>query len=138
MRISSEIKRDWLFNNSDQNYFPVFWANRDVRFLLLDVNSHLEKKPKEITDWTLGDRQKTMARYILSDGYDVPWKFICYHNTVGGYPLGSKTHPGAYGRGPLFTCEDYAKINEIDPSMNINPDNVEQVWLTELSKRIRK
>ncbi len=134
LRISSEIKRDWLFNNSDQNYFPVVWANGDVRFLLLDVNSYLEKKPKEITDWTLGDRQKTMARYILSDGYDVPWKFICYHNTVGGYPLGSGTYPGAYGRGPLFTREDYTKINEIDPNMNINPDNVEQVWLTEVAK----
>jgi len=48
------------------------------------------------------------------------------------------THPGAYARGPLYTREDYDKDNEmakiIDHNAVFNPDEVEQVWLTELAK----
>jgi hypothetical protein len=71
---------------------------------------------------------------MLYDGERSGWKFMFSHNTLGGYPLGSGLHPGAYGRGPLFTREDYERINQIDPSLNIDPDRVEQVWLTELAR----
>ncbi len=125
---------DWFFKNTDQTYFPVFWANGDIRFFLLDVNSYLLKKPVTIYDWTLGPGQKCMLESMLYDGHDSPWKFICYHNVLGGYPLGSQKVKGAYGRGPLFTREDYQRIHEIDPFLNIDPDRVEQIWLTELAQ----
>jgi hypothetical protein len=134
LRISSYDNADWFFPNRDQNYYPVFWGNGDIRFFILDVNSYLEGKPKEITDWTLGERQKELVMDMLFDGYGSAWKFICFHNTLGGYPLGSGKHPGAYGRGPLFTREDYEQINVIDPSLNIDPDRIQQVWLTETAQ----
>lgn len=124
----------WMFKNADQNYFPVFWANGDIRFYLLDVNSYLQTKPKTIYDWTLGSEQKGLLESMLYDGYGSPWKFICYHNVLGGYPLGSQKIAGAYGRGPLFTREDYERIREIDPSLNIDTERIEQIWLTELAR----
>jgi hypothetical protein len=134
IRLSSHRSEASFFRNLEQNYFPIFWADGDVRFLILDVNTYMKEKPDEISDWTLGEKQKLMAELVLSDGSEAPWKFICYHNTLGGYPLGPGIGPGAYGRGPLFTREDYERINEIDPGLNINPDMVEQVWLTEMAK----
>jgi len=134
LRISSFSNNDWFFDNLDQNYYPIFWANGDIRFFILDVNTYLERKPKEIYDWTLGHIQRDMVKDMLFDGIGAPWKFICYHNTLGGYPLGSGIYPGAYGRGPLFTREDYERINDINPTMNIDPERVEQVWLTELAQ----
>jgi len=125
---------DWVFKNKDQNYYPVLWANGDIRLYALDVNSYLKKKPKEIYDWTLGSQQKDLLESMIYDGERSAWKFMFFHNTVGGYSLGPGICPGAYGRGPLFTREDYERINDIDPSKNINPDEVEQVWLTELAK----
>ena len=125
---------DWLFKNHDQNYFPVFWGGGDIRFYVCDVNSYLQKKPQIITDWTLGPKQKDLVESMLYDGQGSPWKFICYHNVLGGYPLGSQKVAGAYGRGPLFTREDYQRIHEIDPTLNIDPDSVEQVWLTETAQ----
>ena len=125
---------DWLFNNTDQNYFPVFWANGDIRFFLLDVNSYLQTKPKTIYDWTLGPKQKDLIESMLYDGLGSPWKFICYHNVLGGYPLGSQKVVGAYGRGPLFSREDYQRIQEVDPALNIDLDRVEQIWLTESAR----
>jgi hypothetical protein len=71
---------------------------------------------------------------MLYDGLDSPWKFICFHNVLGGYPLGSQKVVGAYGRGPLFTREDYQRIHEIDPTLNIDLDRVEQIWLTERAR----
>lgn len=125
---------DWLFKNADQNYFPIFWGDGDIRFYLLDVNSHLLEKPKTIYDWTLGPKQKDLVESMLYDGHSSPWKFICFHNVLGGYPLGSQKVVGAYGRGPLFTREDYQSIHEIDPTLNIDLDRVEQIWLTEKAR----
>jgi len=125
---------DWLFKNADQNYFPVLWGDGDIRFYLLDVNSCLQKKPATIYDWTLGPKQKDLVESMLYDGHSSPWKFICYHNVLGGYPLGSQKVAGAYGRGPLFTREDYQRIHEIDPTLNIDLDRVEQIWLTERAR----
>lgn len=133
LMVSMNWAKSGLFKNPDQNYFPLLWAKGDVRFLLLDVNSYLDKKPESISDWTLGEEQKLWAEKILLDGYEAPWKFICYHNTLGGYPLGSKKGQGAYGRGPLFTREDFEKIHDIDPNLHIDPETVEQVWLTDLA-----
>ncbi|UCE43279.1 MAG: metallophosphoesterase [Candidatus Aminicenantes bacterium] len=140
MKVNSGVKDgwysndDWLFKNANQNYFPIFWGNGEIRFYLLDVNSFLLNKPKTIYDWTLGPRQKDMVESMLFDGQSSPWKFICYHNVLGGYPLGSQKIAGAYGRGPLFTREDYERINRINPSLYIDLDRVEQVWLTELAR----
>jgi hypothetical protein len=125
---------DWLFKNADQNYFPILWGDGDIRFYLLDVNSYLLKKPETIYDWTLGPKQKDLVESMLYDGHSSPWKFICFHNVLGGYPLGSQKVVGAYGRGPLFTREDYQKIHEIDPALNIDLDRVEQIWLTEKAR----
>ena len=122
---------DWLFKNADQNYFPVFWGGGDIRFYILDVNSYLQKKPETIYDWTLGPKQRDLVESMLYDGHNSPWKFICFHNVLGGYPLGSQKVAGAYGRGPLFTREDYQRIHEIDPAQDIDLDSVEQIWLTE-------
>lgn len=123
--------------NEDENFFPIKWANEKVVFFLLDVNSYLPVKPRKVTDWGLGTQQKKLVEDMLSENQDAPWKFIAFHNTVGGYPLGSGTWKGAYGRGPLFTQGDYeiarGMNKTIDPSADFNPNDVEQVWLTDLA-----
>jgi hypothetical protein len=141
LRLNASLKNgqysnsDWLFSNTGQNYFPVLWSGGDIRFYILDVNSYLLKKPRTIYDWTLGLEQRDLVESMLEDGQDSPWKFICYHNVLGGYPLGSQKVVGAYGRGPLFSREDYAKIHQIDPSLDIDLDSVEQIWLTEAAQK---
>jgi len=138
-RISSKEFRIPGFDNN-QNYFPIHWVNGDVMLLILDVNSYLERKPEQVTDWTLGDKQKLITENILSQNYHVPWKFISFHNPLGGYSLGSGLIEGAYGRGPVFTMRDYEKVIEISknnpdvPAVDYDPREVEQVWLTGLAK----
>jgi hypothetical protein len=91
-----------------------------------------------VTDWTLGEIQRKTFKNCMERNYEVPWKFICLHHVVGGYPLGSGIYPGAYARGPLYTREDYEKANEmakiIDQNAVFHPDEVGQIWLTELAK----
>jgi hypothetical protein len=135
-RSNSDFPRqhDWVYDNNSQSYFPVVWANGDVRFLILDVNSYLPIKPRRIMDWTLGQNQKALVGKMLSEGEGAPWPFICFHNTLGGYPLGSGTYAGAYGRGPLFSRQDYERINEMGPRYAVDPEQIEQVWLTEFAQ----
>lgn len=138
-RISSKEFTIPGFENKDQSYFPIKWANGDIMFLVLDVNSYLEKRPEQVTDWTLGEKQKIITKKVLDQNLCVPFKFICYHNTVGGYSLGPGTNKGAYGRGPLFRIEDFERDLELSKydrvhNVDYDPSKVEQVWLTELAK----
>jgi hypothetical protein len=131
-------KKFSIFPEFSGNHYTIKWANEDVQFLALTPLRYTYKKPNKITDWALGETQKKTIKTYLESIYDIPWKFICFHHTVGGYPLGSGIYPGAYARGPLYTKEDYDKANEmaeiIDPNAVFDPDKVEQVWLTELAK----
>jgi len=137
----SSLSDDRKFRSNpefDGNHYVINWAKGDVKIIALDPLGYVNKKPEKVTDWTLGETQKKTLETYLERSYGVPWKFMCLHHTVGGYPLGPGTHPGAYGRGPLFTREDYEKANEmakiIDRNAVFNPEKVEQVWLTELAK----
>jgi hypothetical protein len=138
----STLSRDREFSLSPVfkgNHYAINWAHDDIQFIVLTPLNYVFEKPKKVTDWTLGENQKTALMHCLENNYEIPWKFICLHHTVGGYPLGSMTHPGTYGRGPLYTLEDYEKANEmtkvIDPYAVVDPDEVEQVWITELAKK---
>ncbi|MCK4430429.1 MAG: metallophosphoesterase [Candidatus Aminicenantes bacterium] len=126
-----------IFPEFNGNHYVINWANGDVQFYALDPFTYVREKPEQITEWTLGKYQKnTLERYLIN-GDEIPWKFICFHHTVGGYPLGPGTNKGAYGRGPLFTKEDYEIASEMaknDPNVRFDPEKVEQVWLTEMAK----
>jgi hypothetical protein len=126
-----------IFPEFNGNHYVINWANGDVQFMVLDLSTFVEEKPKKITDWTLGKMQKKTLEFILKRNFESPWKFICSHHTVGGYPLGPGTNRGAYGRGPLFTREDYERAKKmavtIDQNAVFDPDKVEQLWLTELA-----
>jgi len=124
----------------EENYYYVFWGNAgtefvpidqkavkkgSVLFVVLDVmryNSDLPKKPE---DWTLGIEQKKWLEKVLE--FDADWKFVLAHHVLGGWPSGSdETDTSyAYGRGPLFTKDDYKDFSQ-------NPDAIEQVGLTKL------
>lgn len=124
----------------DENYYYLFWGNAgaefmpidpqavkkgSVLFVVLDVmryNSDLPKKPE---DWTLGVEQKKWLEKVL--GFDADWKFVLAHHVLGGWPSGSNEGDTsyAYGRGPLFTKDDYKDFSQ-------NPDAIEQVGLTKL------
>ncbi len=134
----SDDRKFSLFPEFHGNHYTINWAKRDIQFIALTPFRNVLRKPRKVTDWTLGEIQKKILETHLKWNYGVPWKFICLHHTLGGYPSGPKTRPGAYGRGPLFTRKDYEKANEmakkIDHKGVFDPDKVEQVWLTELAK----
>jgi hypothetical protein len=127
-----------LFPESYGNHYTINWAKGDIQFIALTPFRYVLRKPRKVTDWTLGETQKKILKTHLKWSFGVPWKFICLHHTVGGYPFGPKTLPGAYGRGPLFTRKDYEKANEmakmIDHNAAFEPDKVEQIWLTQKAK----
>jgi len=127
-----------IFPEFDGAHYAIKWANGDVQFIVLTPLRYVHKRPENVTDWTLGEIQRNTFENCLRKGREIPWKFIGLHHVVGGYPLGPGTHPGAYARGPLYTREDYEKANEIakviDPNAVFNPDDVEQVWVTERAK----
>jgi len=117
----------------DGNYYAFTWGadekNRGgAQFIFLDVNGFDPNEPKKIVEWTLGAEQLKWFEDVLSRN-DSEWSFACYHHTLGGWPAGStelESHL-AYGRGPLFTKEDYAPYAD--------PAKVEQVKLTEIGKK---
>jgi hypothetical protein len=120
------------------NHYSIKWAQDNIQFIVLTPLNYVFDRPKKITDWTLGENQKAALKNCLEKNQEIPWKFICLHHVVGGYPLGSMTHPGTYGRGPLYTSGDYERANEmtkvIDPNALVDSDQVEQVWITGLAK----
>jgi len=114
------------------NYYAFTWGadekNRGgAQFIILDVCGFDAREPKKIEEWTLGNEQLKWFENVLSKS-DSEWSFACYHHVLGGWPAGStetETHL-AYGRGPLFTNQDYAPYAD--------PAKIEQVKLTELGK----
>jgi hypothetical protein len=128
-----------LFPEFNGNHYAIGWAKGNIQFTVLTPLRYVSENPRKVTDWTLGDTQKKTFGTHLELSYGIPWKFICFHHTLGGYPLGSRLIRGAYGRGPLFTRNDYEKASDMakalgDPTV-FDPDKVEQVWLTELAKK---
>jgi len=116
----------------DGNYYAFTWGadekNRGgAQFIFLDVCGFNANEPKKITEWTLGGEQLKWFENVLSRS-DSEWSFACGHHVLGGWPAGPtelETHL-AYGRGPLFTKEEYAPYAD--------PAKVEQVKLTDLGK----
>jgi hypothetical protein len=127
-----------VFPEFNGNHYSIKWARGDVQFIVLTPLRYTFEKPKKVTEWILGDTQRKTFQNCLERNYGVPWKFICLHHVVGGYPLGARKEPGAYARGPLYTREDYEKAADmarmINPNTSFIPEKVEQVWLTELAK----
>lgn len=123
----------------DENYYSLIWGrykgdnwlleSREggVLFVILDTQRYNLSIPRIPEDWTLGENQKEWFKKILK--YDAEKKFVLQHHVLGGWPSGSdETRLDiAYGRGPLFTYDDYRDICK-------NPDQIEQVELTRLMK----
>ena len=114
------------------NYYAFTWGadekNRGgAQFIILDVCGFDACEPRKIEEWTLGSEQLKWLENVLSKS-DSEWSFACYHHVLGGWPAGPDelTNSIAYGRGPLFTSQDYAPYAD--------PAKIEQVKLTELGK----
>jgi 3',5'-cyclic AMP phosphodiesterase CpdA len=117
----------------DGNYYAFSWgADQDNRggaqFIILDVTGFCRNAPKKIEDWTLGAEQLRWFEDVLSKN-DPELSFACFHHVLGGWPGGSTEEENSYsyGRGPLFTANDYAGYAD--------PNKVEQVKLTDLGKK---
>ncbi|MDP2913997.1 MAG: metallophosphoesterase [Candidatus Aminicenantes bacterium] len=117
----------------DGNYFAFTWGadekNRGgAQFIILDVLGFNPSVPKKIEEWTLGAEQLRWFEDVLSRN-DSEWSFACYHHVLGGWPASAdEVHNDyVYGRGPLFTSQDYASYAD--------PAKIEQVKLTELGKK---
>lgn len=122
----------------DENYYAIEWGskkrldfrnpqNMEMIFLVLDPERYNTGVPKIPEDWTLGEDQQAWFKEKLK--CDAKWKFVVQHHVLGGWPRGTnEMHMDrAYGRGPLFTYQDYDGICDY-------PQQVEQVRLTEVMK----
>jgi 3',5'-cyclic AMP phosphodiesterase CpdA len=127
--------------SADENYYWLAWGNAGFEFMpmsaslapkkgtvllaILDVMGYNPDLPRKPEDWTLGIEQKLWLKQILE--YDADWKFVLGHHVLGGWPKGSDEQETAYayGRGPLFTADDYKDFSA-------NPNLIEQVELTKL------
>jgi len=116
----------------EENYFALAWGGGfgpgNPLFVILDnegYNALLPPGPQRPEDWTLGLEQKSWLRRVLD--YESDWKLTFFHHVLGGWPRGSNEADtsAAYGRGPLFTADDYAPYCP-------DPEKVEQVELTRL------
>jgi hypothetical protein len=116
----------------EENYFALPWGEgfgpENPLFIILDnegYNLLPPPGPLRPEDWTLGLEQKSWLRRVLE--FESDWKFTFFHHVLGGWPQGSNESATsyAYGRGPLFTAEDYAPYCP-------DPERVEQVELTRL------
>jgi 3',5'-cyclic AMP phosphodiesterase CpdA len=99
-----------------------------ARFIILHTTAFAgDPNPRKPEDWTLGEGQLRWFENTLRAG-ERDWVFACLHHVLGGWPAGSSESEKSYsyGRGPLFTFEDY--LGYADPS------RVEQVRLTELGR----
>jgi len=112
-----------------QNYFSLRWGERwpetsDLQIIVLDNESYNPPwMPLIPEQWTLGETQKQWFKNELSR--EASWKFVCFHHVLGGWPRGTNeaVTDYCYGRGPLFTLEDYQ-------GLCARPESVEQVTLT--------
>jgi len=116
----------------EENYFALPWGNgfgpENPLFIILDnegYNILPPPGPLRPEDWTLGQEQKDWLGRVLD--FESDWKFVFCHHVLGGWPRGSSEQETryAYGRGPLFTADDYAPYCS-------DPEAVEQVELTRL------
>jgi hypothetical protein len=116
----------------DGNYYAFSWGgdreNRGgAQFIFLDSTAFSGPQPSKPEEWTLGSEQLAWFENTLSQG-DPECSFAFFHHVLGGWPGGSNEADGtyAYGRGPLFTREDYQGL--------CDPDGVQQVHLTDVAK----
>jgi hypothetical protein len=114
------------------NFYGFSWgSDKDNRggaqFLVLDNSGFTGPLPKKPEEWTLGAEQLAWFQGAL-ERTDPEWRFACFHHVLGGWPSGSNEGESAYayGRGPLFTAEDYKGLADTS--------KVEQIKLTELAK----
>lgn len=120
-------------NSPDENYFSLIlggdWmAGRSgFQFVILDNQAYNAEYgyPVTLAEWTLGREQKEWFKKTLA--YESDWKFAFLHHALGGWPRGTNEaiFDYCYGRGPLFTAEDYKPYLA-------NPEAVEQVELTRM------
>jgi len=119
-------------NSADENYFSLVWNQNGfgaggIQFIILDSESYNNpyRLPQTPGEWTLGAAQRAWFKTALA--YESEWKSVFYHHVLGGWPFGTdeQTSDYAYGRGPLFTAEDYRPYVK-------SPEAVEQVELTKL------
>lgn len=116
-------------NSIFQNYFSLQWGDgwsggSDLQIIVLDNESYNPPwMPLIPEQWTLGEIQKQWFKNELNR--EAKWKFVCFHHVLGGWPRGTNEAitDYSYGRGPLFTSEDYQ-------GLCANPEAVEQVTLT--------
>ena len=115
----------------DENYYSLAWGGTrsDTArplFIILDSESYTAQIPRRPEDWTLGAQQRLWLEQVLQ-GSESCRKFAMFHHVIGGWPRGTNESitSNAYGRGPLFTEEDYADFCP-------DPRAVEQVALTQL------
>ncbi len=117
----------------DGSYFAFSWGGDrsyrgGARFVVLHTTAFTgDGYPKTPEGWTLGEAQRQWFERVVKLG-EKHWVFCCTHHALGGWPCGSNEQDRsmAYGRGPLFSREDYLPY--------ANPDLVEQVKLTDLGR----
>lgn len=117
----------------DGLYYAFSWGSDrsyrgGARFIVLHTTAFTgDAYPKTPEGWTLGEGQRQWFEKTVRQG-EKHWVFACAHHALGGWPAGSNEQDKsmAYGRGPLFTREDYQPY--------ANPDLVEQVKLTDLGR----
>ncbi len=119
-------------NSPEENFFSLVWGGDwagagGMQCLILDSDgyNHPLRLPKTPEEWTLGAAQKAWFNRALARESD--WKFVFFHHVLGGWPFGTDEQAleYAYGRGPLFTAEQYKPYVK-------DPEAVEQVELTRL------
>jgi 3',5'-cyclic AMP phosphodiesterase CpdA len=116
--------------HADGMYYAFSWGSDSsyrggVRFIVLHTTGFTgDAYPKTPEGWTLGEAQRQWFERTVKLG-EKHWVFACQHHALGGWPAGSSEEDKtmAYGRGPLFTREDYLPYAD--------PDLVEQVKLTD-------
>lgn len=111
-------------------YYAFSWgADKNNRGGVLFINLNTtafsgSSFPTKIEDWSLGQEQRLWLEKTFKES-EKHWVFIWAHHVLGGWPAGpDETRKDiAYGRGPLFTAEDYREY--------AIPEKVEQVWITQ-------
>ncbi len=114
-----------------QDYFSYSLGD-EVVFYVLNSVGYVKNEPIKPEMWTLGRRQLKWLENALILDTKASVKFILFHHVIGGLsrnPDGSGR--GGYGRGPLFTEEDYARYT----SQGVNPERVEQVRITKMAEK---
>lgn len=114
-------------------YYAFSWAadgnNRGgILFIVLNTTAFTGPAyPQKVEQWTLGGEQRQWLENTLNQA-EKDWVFVCLHHVLGGWPAGpdEARRDIAYGRGPLFSPEDYLEYAQ--------PEKVEQVWLTQKAK----